>query len=225
LTIDKSVKLTPLAQSAEQKIDLSGKTETIKTDVKLDDKNLPDTAREFIFDSLKGDIITTGDTPYISLSSYQHSTAKFVIADPYDTLRPQIAKLENVEIEAGFVNGYKINKFVGVIYNIGRRLPGGTEIEAIDMSAQLAQTTTGALVQPTLTPRQMSPQLAHPPTSSFKVKSTFTGMPAFYGKGDQFNGTKNSEWRDFDTNKFTAAHKTLASTPLSESRTLRTTSR
>jgi rare lipoprotein A len=210
LAIDKSVKLTPLAQSVEQKIDLSGKIETVKTDVKLDDKNLPDTAREFIFDSLKGDIITTGDTPYISLSSYQHSTAKFVIADPDDTLRPQIAKLENVEIEAGFVNGYKINKFVGVIYNIGRRLPGGTEIEAIDMSAQLAQTTAGAVSSANVNPTANVAAASPPPTSSFKVKSTFTGDASFYGKGDQFNGQKTANGEIFDTNKFTAAHKTLA---------------
>jgi rare lipoprotein A len=213
LTVSKGTKLTPFSnapKSPENEIDLTGKKiETLQTDIKFDDKNLPDTPREFIFDSLLGDIIIDGKTPYISLSSHQHSTAKFVIHDPDDTLRPQIAKLENVEIEAGFVNGYKLSKFVGLIYNIGRRLPGGTEIEAIDVSAPLAATGTGAVSSVNENPsaNAATPDAATP--SSFKVKSTFTGDASFYGKGDGFHGKQTANGETFDTNKMTAAHPSL----------------
>jgi len=173
------------------------------------DQNLPDTAREFIFDSLNGEIIVTGETPYINLSSYQHSTAKFVIHDPDDKLRPQIAKLENVEIEAGFVNGYKINKFVGVIYTIGRRLPGGTEIEAIDVSSQLASTATAAVPSTNTDPAANAAAPTTASTAAFKVKSTFTGDASFYGKGDGFDGKQTANGDIFDANKMTAAHKEL----------------
>jgi len=209
LTINKNVKLNPFTQPAEKKLDLSGKAEVIKTDIKFENTNLPDTPREFIFDSLKGEIVIGHHTPYISLSSYQHSTAKFVINDPDESIFLQVAKLENVEIEAGFVNGYKINKFVGVIYNISRRLPGGTEIEAIDMSAQLAQTSTAAVSSANVNPTANVATEKASATASFKVKSTFTGDASFYGKGDGFNGQRTANGETFNTDKFTAAHKTL----------------
>lgn len=107
--------------------------------------------RELFFDSRRGEVIVQAGTPYVRLSTYQHSTAKFIIYDPDDTIRPMIWKRKNVEIEIGFVNGYSVNKFVGIVYSCGRWLPNGCIVEAVDpsfeeMSAQgagLVATNTG----------------------------------------------------------------------------------
>jgi len=214
---DQSVKLTKadLSDFGTQPLDLSG---TIGTGGKLDaatakqlvtppiaSPNLPDTPREMIFDSARGDFL---GRPYVRLSTYQHATAKFVINDPDDSIRPLVAKLQNVEVEMGFVNGFKINKFVGVIYTIGRQLPGGTEIEAVDLAYQMQGATSAASSTTAVTPPP--PGTANASSGDREVTSTFEGEASFYGGGtDGFDGRKTASGEIFDSSKLTAAHRTL----------------
>ncbi|MFQ3617724.1 MAG: D-Ala-D-Ala carboxypeptidase family metallohydrolase [Cyanobacteriota bacterium] len=94
------------------------------------------------FNSLQGDIL---GNPYIRLSTYQFSSARIVINDPEDRLRGEIEKQEAVEIEVGYVGGYRQNVLMGKLYRVGRVPPDGTEIEVIDNSATLQ--STGSAVQ------------------------------------------------------------------------------
>lgn len=125
---------------------------SLKAAAEAEDDDPEKLPKELYFDSRAGDVIVAAGTPFVRLSTYMHSTAKFILYDPDDTLRPAIWKMKNVEIEIGYVNGYSVNKFVGVVYSVGRWLPNGCIIEAVDPSYEgqqgdatgLAQTTTDA---------------------------------------------------------------------------------
>jgi hypothetical protein len=137
------------------------------------DAKPPETG-EIVIDSTKGDIL---GVPFIRLSTYQTSTAKFIINDPDDSIRKQLLKHSKIEIEAGFVNGFKINKFVGVLFAIGRKFPDGTEVEAVDTSQKMA---TGA-------PAIQAPGGTEQPLKDEKtdehITSTFEGEAIFMGGG------------------------------------------
>lgn len=94
------------------------------------------------FNSLNGDIL---GNPYIRLSTYQHSSARVILNDPDDVLRPDLEKNPDIEIEIGFVGAEKQVVLIGKLYSVGRIPPDGTEIEAIDPSVQLQG--TGSSVQ------------------------------------------------------------------------------
>jgi hypothetical protein len=94
------------------------------------------------FSSLNGDIL---GNPCIRLSSYQFSSAKIILNDPDDKIRPTLEKQQDVEIEIGFADAEKQNVLVGKLFAIGRIPPDGTEIEIIDPSA--AMQNTGSSVQ------------------------------------------------------------------------------
>jgi hypothetical protein len=134
----------------------------------------PPETGEIVIDSTKGDIL---GVPFIRLSTYQTSTAKFTINDPDDSIRKQLLKHSKIEIEAGFVNGFKINKFVGVLFAIGRKFPDGTEVEAVDTSQKMA---TGA-------PAIQAPGGTEEPLKDDKtderISSTFEGEAIFMGGG------------------------------------------
>jgi hypothetical protein len=134
----------------------------------------PPETGEIVIDSTKGDIL---GVPFIRLSTYQTSTAKFIINDPDDSIRKQLLKHSKIEIEAGFVNGFKINKFVGVLFAIGRKFPDGTEVEAVDTSQKMA---TGA-------PAIQAPGGTEEPLKDEKtderISSTFEGEAIFMGGG------------------------------------------
>jgi hypothetical protein len=129
---------------------------------------------ELLIDSTKGDIL---GEPFIRLSTYQVSTAKFIINDPDDSIRKQLLKHSKIEIEAGFVNGFKLNKFVGVIFAIGRKFPDGTVVEAVDTSQKMA---TGA--PPIQVAGAVQQPLADEKTKEL-VTSTFEGEAVFMGGG------------------------------------------
>lgn len=111
-----------------------------KTDPPSDVEEAQDAPREMIFDSRFGQII---GFPYVSLSTYMHNQARIVLYDPDDKIRPLLKRHKNVEIEVGFVNGYKKNKFIGVLYSVGRRIPDGTIIEAVDPAYELQRPGAG----------------------------------------------------------------------------------
>lgn len=99
--------------------------------------------RELIFDSMRGDIV---GAPYLHESLYQHSYCRVVLFDPEDKLRAILKRHKNFEVEIGFSKGgYKINKFVGVLYRVGRQIPDGTIVEAIDPSWELKKPELGAV--------------------------------------------------------------------------------
>ncbi|QLE46325.1 hypothetical protein FD723_39640 (plasmid) [Nostoc sp. C052] len=130
--------------------------------------NEPDTPRILIFDSLKGEIL---GEPCLILSSHQHATVKFVIHDPDDKFRLQIEKLDNIEIELGFVEGYRKNKFVGQVFTVGRKFPDGTIVEAIDPSYSLQQTGSDAIAAETVvTPLPAQPVTATPKTNPLSAQ-------------------------------------------------------
>lgn len=135
---------------------------------------------EILIDSTKGDIL---GIPYIKLCTHQVSTARFTVNDPDDSIRKQLLKHSKIEIEAGFVNGFKINKFVGVIFSIGRKFPDGTEVEAVDNSQKMATGApaiqiAGAVQQP----------LADEKTKEI-ITSTFEGEAVFMGGGKGMTAT------------------------------------
>lgn len=144
-----------------------------KTNKKEKEGDTPDTG-EMLIDSMKGDIL---GIPYIRQTTYQVSTAEFVINDPDDSIRKQLHKHSKVEIEAGFVNGFKVPKFVGVIFSITRKFPDGTKVEAVDNSQKMA---TGA--PPVQVPGSTEQPLVDDKTGE-KVTSTFEGEAVFMGGG------------------------------------------
>lgn len=157
---------------------------------------------ELLLDSNNGDFIVEGSHPWISLDSYQHNQAEFIVFDPDGELFKRILKHQSVEIECGFVNGFKINKFKGVIYDVGRRLPDGTIVLCVDNAAKMAA--------PTQTVQQTGVQNANPQTADGEtVIQTFEGEASFYGGGDGFDGQQTASGEIFDTSKMTAAHKEL----------------
>lgn len=159
------------------------------------------TPREMIFDTSKGDF---EGRLYLRISTYQHATVKFTLHDPGDVLRPQITKLQSVEVEAGFINGFKINKFIGVIYSIARKLPTGLEIEAIDVAYKLQAKTESTIVN---TDKAVPAQSSK--VGDFQVLQTLQGEASFYGGSDGFDGKKTANGETFDSTKLTAANQTL----------------
>ncbi len=119
------------------------------------------------FSSLQGDIL---GQPYIRLSTYQFSSARIIINDPDDKLRPEIARQEAVEVEIGYVGGDRQNVLMGKLYRIGRIPPDGTEIEVIDNAAALQ--STGSAVQNAAEKPALSPVVLNKP-----AKSATTGQP------------------------------------------------
>lgn len=137
------------------------------------DAKPPETG-ELVIDSTRGDIL---GVPFIRLSTYQTSNAKFIINDPDDSIRKQLLKHSKIEIEAGFVNGFKINKFVGVLFAIGRKFPDGTEVEAVDTSQKMA---TGA---PAVQVAGGTEQPLKDDKTNERISSTFEGEAIFMGGG------------------------------------------
>ena len=137
------------------------------------DAKPPETG-ELVIDSTQGDIL---GVPFIRLSTYQTSTARFIINDPDDSIRKQLLKHSKIEIEAGFVNGFKLNKFVGVLFAIGRKFPDGTEVEAVDTSQKMA---TGA---PAIQVAGGTEQPLKDEKTDERINSTFEGEAIFMGGG------------------------------------------
>lgn len=86
------------------------------------------------FSSQKGQFL---GRPYVRLSTYQHSSTRFVINDPDGTIRDSIQGESEVEVEIGFGDAERRNIFVGKIYYVGRLGQDGTQVDAIDPSYQL----------------------------------------------------------------------------------------
>ena len=155
---------------------------------------------ELLLDSNNGDIL---GYPWISFDSYQHNQAEFIISDPDGELFKRILKHQSIEIECGFNNGFKVNKFKGVIYDVGRKLPDGTIVLCVDNAAKMAA--------PTQTVQQTGVANANPQTADGEtVVQTFEGEASFYGGGDGFDGGQTANGEIFDATKMTAAHKELA---------------
>ncbi len=91
------------------------------------------------FSSLQGDVLKES---YVWLSTDNFSTARILLNDPDGSLLPKLKDQSDVEVELGFVNGPKRNKFVGKVLRFGRKLPYATVILAADPSAQMAQQST-----------------------------------------------------------------------------------
>lgn len=102
-------------------------------EVKLGDK---------VFSSVSGQIKRTPQ-PYIKKATTQFNEARFVLADPKDEYRAQISKETDVEISVGFVNGETETIFTGKVWSWTRIPPDGTQIDAVDKSATMAETSSG----------------------------------------------------------------------------------
>jgi len=165
---------------------------------------------ESIFDSSAGQILVGEHPPYVWLSTRRHNEARFVLNDPDEKLFGAIAVDSSVEVELGFVGGKKQNKFIGKIFKIGRVPPNGTIVIAVDPAHQLQQQAGGGAVFTGETPVEGSDKKEEGfGTGEGKVTQTLTGKASFYGIGDNFQGKKTASGETFDTNKLTAAHKTL----------------
>lgn len=87
-----------------------------------------------VFDQRDGQIL---GRPYIVLSTRSHNYAEFILNDPLGDIYAQINDYQKVEIEVGFSNNVKYLKFTGVIAWIGRKLPNGTIVKAMDLTATM----------------------------------------------------------------------------------------
>jgi rare lipoprotein A len=155
---------------------------------------------ELLFDSTKGDIL---GEPWIRLSTYEHARAVFIINDPTGAIFKQLSKHSEVQIECGFINGFKVNKFIGKIYAVERIFPDGTRVDAVDGSFS-------ASTAPNLTEKGQSTGSAKvEDDSGAEITSTFEGEASFYGGGDGFDGGQTANGEIFDASQMTAAHKEL----------------
>lgn len=91
-----------------------------------------------LFDSGKGEILTPS---YVWLSTDRFHEAKIILFDPDDKIRQGLEadKQQDIEIEIGFADGERKNKFIGKIREIGRKPPTGTIVIAADPSSQMKQ--------------------------------------------------------------------------------------
>lgn len=113
---------------------VTGTTVDTSTLTELVDPNLAGTEQCYIFERAKGDFL---GSPYVRLSKRYKNFARFVLHDPDDDIRQKIKACQNVEVEIGLTGGEAVNKFVGVIWWIGRELPHGTVVEACEAAAKL----------------------------------------------------------------------------------------
>lgn len=233
LTIDKTAKLTPLTKTTPvkplnfDKVQVGSVTKNLieslpgtqaegdKKDrgaderlvaqfrVKIDDK---------VFDSSLGQILVKQHPPHVWLHTRRHSEARFVLNDPDASIYAQLKDAETVEVEVGFNNGYKVNKFSGgKIYKYGRIPPDGTIVIAVDAAIALQQVSGPTSTNNGETPD--SPNKVEDTSAGAaagaQVKSTHTWGASFYGKTDKFDGRKTANGEIFDHKKLTCAHKTL----------------
>jgi hypothetical protein len=111
------------------------------------------TPTELIFDSTKGDII---GTPEIKSSSYQHDSATIILLDLEQKLATQILERGTMEVEIGYVNGFKVNAFVGDIRKVTRILPNKVKIFAVDKAFKAKASGTGTSSPQTTAPNNSS---------------------------------------------------------------------
>lgn len=103
------------------------------------EKVTPQPENVYVFDQRKGEIV---GRPYVTLSTRYHNYAEFIINDPDGTIYSKIKDFTKVEIEIGFDQGFKATKFTGSVWWIGRKLPIGTIIKAMDDGAKLQSVNT-----------------------------------------------------------------------------------
>lgn len=173
--------------------------------VKIDDK---------VFDSSQGQFLVKQHPPHVWLHTRRHSEARFVLNDPDASIYASLKDAQTVEVEIGFHNGYRVNKFSGgKIYKYGRIPPDGTIVVAVDAAIALQQnsnpTTTNNGETPN-SPNKVEDTSAGVAAAGAQVKSTHTWGASFYGGGsDNFDGKKTANGEIFDSKKMTCAHKTL----------------
>ncbi len=156
---------------------------------------------EVLLDSLSGDMLQINN-PHLRLSTYQHSTLVLAVNDPTGTIREKIGPLQNIEIEIGFVNGYKVNKFMGKILTLGRRMPGATIIKAVDNAYGMQETTAAA----TPTSNASQPVVAPTITNQTQTSTQFQGHA---GIGATAKTGNTSDGKPYDPTTMTGSHATL----------------
>lgn len=148
-----------ISQAAAKKATTTPSNTTVPTTTPITQAKPPDkpvvTPTELIFDSTKGDVV---GVPRVTLSSYQHNTVEVILFDVEQKLAGEIYKRGTIEIEAGFVNGFKHNIFLGDIRGVSRILPDKAKVWGVDKSykSKTAGTSTATPATPvnipTITP-------------------------------------------------------------------------
>lgn len=96
------------------------------------DKVRPAEGDSYIFDQRLGHII---GRPILSLSTRQHNYLEVVINDPDGEIFARIKEFKEVKAQIGFSDGRLEDKFTGVLSWVGRQLPDGTIIKAMDLGS------------------------------------------------------------------------------------------
>ncbi len=226
LKVDTKTKLTPLTKTSPVKplnfdaIQVSNVKDLIKplpgADKKKDrgaDERLVAQFRVKIddmeFDSSQGHLLIAKHPPHVWLHTRRHSEARFVLNDPDAKIFEKLKDAQTVEVEIGFNNGYRVNKFSGgKIYKYGRMPPDGTIVVAVDAAIALQQQSGSSATNTAATPD--SQNKVEDTSSGGTVKETHNWGASFYGKTDGFDGKKTANGEIFDSSKMTCAHKTLA---------------
>jgi len=121
-----------------------------------------------VFNSGGGDfIVGVGTEPYLKNSSTQHNELRVVLNDESDELRLALSKETNVDLECGFVDGPKMGVFTGKVYEIGRHLPFGTVLIAVDPSYDLGNMIQSAVIPNSTTGTDIVSSGGSPTSASF----------------------------------------------------------
>lgn len=121
----------PLSESI---FDLLKEEDQAKAEEK--DKVRPAEGDSYVFDQRLGHII---GRPLLSLATRQHNYLEVVLNDPDGEIYAKIKDFKEVKAQIGFSDGKLQDKFTGVLSWVGRRLPDGTIIKAMDLGS-----TTGS---------------------------------------------------------------------------------
>lgn len=164
---------------------------------------------ETIYDLANGYILVKPFEPYIWNSTRRLSEAKFVLNDPDSVILKQLSQGDEIQVSIGFVNGVIRNKFIGKIVKIGRMLPSGTIVTALDQSVVMGGNLASSAVLAGDVPQDQSRKVEDA-VSGGKVTSSFSGMASLYQRSpkDPSKG-KTANGSVFNASAFTAAHKTL----------------
>lgn len=131
------------------------------------------------FNSADGSILSG----YVWLSTDRFSEARIVIDDPDSATLLQLKDQEDVEIEMGFVDGERRNKFVGKVMRYGRKLPFATVVIAVDPASSLAQQQGPATSAPAEKPAESQKKRVAGKFEAIKKKEAGTIAQKGIGKG------------------------------------------
>lgn len=157
-----------------------------------------------VFKLSEGDILLK-PYPYLWLRTDKMSELRVVLRDPNAEIYNSFGDEAEIKVQAGFVGGKQVGKFIGKIKNKGRVEPSGTLIVAIDNLAQLGKVEAAGVSNSSLGAIDTSRKTED--TSNLKIVSSSTGTLGLSAKTDK---ERTGDGKLYDPNKLAIAHPSLA---------------